>query len=178
MPIPKPAVGEYSSFYQGYLDRVTAASELVPVLERQARAIEALAGLDEARAGHRYADGKWSVREVVGHLADAERIFAYRLLRIARGDRTPLAGFDEQVYVAAGGFDARSMADVAGELAAARLATLALVRSLTEETAAREGEANGVRVTARAIAWIIAGHVEHHLTILRERYGLTVGRDD
>lgn len=173
MPIPKPAVGEYSSFYQGYLDRVTSEPALLPVLERQLHDIEALGRLDEARASHRYADGKWSVREVVGHMADAERIFAYRMLRIARGDRTPLAGFDEKVYVDAAGFEARSMADVAGELADARRATLSLVRSLNEDTASREGEANNVRVTVRAIAWIMAGHVAHHVAVLRERYGVT-----
>lgn len=172
MSIPKPEAGEYSSFYQGYLDRVAAEPALVPLLERQLRDIDALGRLDEARAAHRYADGKWSVREVVGHMADAERIFAYRMLRIARGDRTPLAGFDEKVYVDAAGFEARSMADVAGELADARRATLSLVRSLNAETSAREGEANGVRVTARAIAWIVAGHVAHHIAVLRERYGV------
>lgn len=172
MPILKPDVGEYSPFYQGYLDRVASEPALVPVLERQLQEIEALGRLDEGRAAHRYAEGKWSVREVVGHLADAERIFAYRLLRIARGDRTPLAGFDEQVYVDAAGFESRPMADVVGELADARRATLSLVRSLNAETSAREGEANGVRVTARAIAWIVAGHVAHHLAVLRERYGV------
>jgi hypothetical protein len=172
MSTPRPATGEYSDSYQGYLDRVAGEPELLPVLERQLASFDGLARLDEARAGHRYADGKWSVREVVGHLADAERIFAYRLLRIARGDQTPLAGFDEQAYVPAATFERRSMADVAGELADVRRATLSLVRSLDRETASRLGRANDVPVSARAIAWIIAGHAEHHLSILRERYGV------
>ena len=170
MPIQKPAVGEYSPFYQGYLDRVAGEPRLLPVLARQVAAFEGLGMLDESRARFRYEDGKWSVREVVGHMADAERIFAYRMLRIARGDETPLAGFDENAFVAAAAFDRRTMPEVAGELRDVRHATLSLVRSVTDETAAREGVANGVRVTARAIAWIIAGHTEHHLTILRERY--------
>lgn len=170
MPIPKPAAGEYSPFYQGYLDRVSSEPRLLPVLARQLTNFESLAVLDESRAAFRYADGKWTVREVVGHMADAERIFAYRMLRIVRADETPLAGFDENAYVAAAGFERRAMADVAGELRDVRQATLSLVRSLTEDTAARAGQANGVRVTARAIAWIVAGHADHHLTILRERY--------
>lgn len=170
MPIQKPAVGEYSPFYQGYLDRVGAEPRLLPVLARQVAAIEGLALLDESRAQFRYGDGKWSVREVVGHMADVERIFAYRMLRIARGDETPLAGFDDKAFVVAGAFDRRPMPEVAGELRDVRQATVSLVRSLTEETAAREGVADEVRVTVRAIAWIVAGHAEHHLTILRERY--------
>ncbi|MDP1570103.1 MAG: DinB family protein [Vicinamibacterales bacterium] len=174
MPISKPAVGEYSAFYQGYLDRVAAEPRLRPVLARQLTAFEALAGLDEARASHRYADGKWSVREVVGHLADAERIFAYRMLRIARGDATPLAGFDENVYVAAAGFERRPMVEVAGELRDVRQATLSLLRSFDESMATREGRANETRVTLRAIAWIVAGHAAHHLAVLGERYGVSV----
>lgn len=170
MPIEKPAAGEYSPFYQGYLDCVAAEPRLLPVLARQVTDFEALAMLEESQARHRYADGKWSVREVVGHMADSERIFAYRMLRIVRGDETPLAGFDEKAYVAAAGFERRTMPEVAGELRDVRQATLSLVRSLTNETAARGGEANGVRVTARAIAWIIAGHTAHHLNVLRERY--------
>jgi hypothetical protein len=135
-------------------------------------AFEELAMLDETRARFRYADGKWSVREVVGHLADAERIFAYRILRIARGDATPLAGFDENVYVAAGDFERRPMPDVTGELRDVRQATLSLVRSLNETLVTRMGRANDVPVSVRAIAWIIAGHTAHHLEVLRERYGV------
>jgi uncharacterized damage-inducible protein DinB len=170
MPIEKPAVGEYSSFYQGYLDRVAGEARLLPVLASQMTAFEALAMLDESRARFRYAEGKWTVREVVGHMADAERIFAYRMLRIARGDATPLAGFDENTYVAAADFERRTMPEVAGEWRDVRQATLSLVRSLTPESAARIGRANDVPVSVRAIAWIIAGHTAHHLGILRERY--------
>lgn len=172
MPIPKPAAGEYSPFYQGYLDRVLDEPRLLPVLARQVTDFDALAMLDESRATHRYADGKWSVREVVGHIADAERIFAYRMLRIARGDETPLAGFDENAYVAAAGFERRTMPEVAGELRDVRQATVSLVRSLDEAAAARAGRANDVAVTVRAIAWIVAGHAAHHLAVLRERYGV------
>lgn len=175
MSIQKPAVGEYLPFYQGYIDRVASAPRLLPVLAGQVPVIERLAALDESRARHRYADGKWSVREVVGHMADAERVFAYRMLRIARRDQTPLAGFDENAYVAAAGFEQRPMADVAGELRDVRQATLSFVTSLDEEAAARMGRANDAPVSVRAIAWIIAGHAAHHLAVLRERYGVNAG---
>jgi uncharacterized damage-inducible protein DinB len=131
-----------------------------------------LSAVTEAGAGHRYAPGKWSVREVLGHLCDAERIFAYRLLRIARGDKTPLEGFDENVYVPAGAFDNRTLADLREEWTATREATVALVRGLPADAWTRRGSANGTSVTAAALAYIILGHVEHHLGVLRDRYGV------
>ena len=126
----------------------------------------------EAGAGHRYAHDKWSVREVLGHLCDAERIFAYRLLRIARADATPLEGFDENTYVPAGAFDNRALGDLIADWTATRSATIALVRGLPADAWARRGTANGKPVTATALAYIILGHVEHHLGVLHDRYGV------
>ncbi|MGH7713879.1 MAG: DinB family protein, partial [Gemmatimonadaceae bacterium] len=129
-----------------------------------------LAPLTPEQAKHRYAEGKWSVAEVIGHLADCERIFAYRAMRFAREDTTPLEGFDENAYTPAGRFDARSLGDVAAEFAAVRAATLALFRSLDSAALERVGPANGAPVSVRALAYIIAGHERHHVGLLNTRY--------
>lgn len=167
----RPAPDEFASFYAGYIDRVPAAGP-VAALEAQRSRIAALQALPESRATHRYADGKWSVKEVIGHVADAERVFAYRLLRIARADSTPLAGFDENQWAAAAPHHHRPVADVVKELLAVREATLALVDSLDEASLVRLTVANGRPVSGRALCWILAGHAQHHLAILHERYGV------
>jgi hypothetical protein len=112
------------------------------------------------------------VKEVVGHISDTERIFSYRALRIARADRTPLAGFDENEFVRAAGFDRRTLRELVDELVAVRAATVALYRGLGDEEVARRGTANGAEVSVRALAWITAGHELHHVALLRERYGV------
>src|SRR4029077_5181557 len=119
---------------------------------------------------HRYAPGKWSIKEVIGHVSDAERVFSHRALRFARGDRTRLPGFDEKAYTPAGRFDARPLPDLAAELDAVRHATIALFAGLDSEALARRGPANNKEVSVRALAYIIAGHERHHVGILRERY--------
>lgn len=168
---PRPADDEYAPFYAGYVARLAPDADALERLVWQREAfVVFLDGIPATLHGHRYAEGKWSIREVVGHLADAERIMAYRLLRVARGDATPLPGFEEDDYVRAGGFDGRTLASLVREWEAVRRATLELVRSLDAEAAARRGVANGNPVSARALAWIIAGHVEHHREILAERY--------
>ncbi len=174
--VARPAPGEYDPYYDTYISKVPEGG----VLETLARLREStgrlLAEIGEGRAGHRYAPGKWTIREVVGHLSDAERIFAYRLLRIARGDPTPLPGFDEQRYVPAGEFERRPLAEVAAEFRAVRDATLALLRGLEASALARRGVANNAPVTARALAYIIAGHEIHHVQVIRARY-LTAGAE-
>jgi hypothetical protein len=170
MPIPRPGADEFAPYYSTYVDRVTG-DDVLPVLSAQRESTARfLAGIPENRAGYRYAEGKWSLREVIGHLSDAERVFAYRMLRFARGDETPLSGFDENVYVPAGEFERRSLANVAAEFTAVRDATLALVRSLDAAAVARRGLASGKAMSVRALAWVIAGHEAHHLQVIRERY--------
>jgi hypothetical protein len=171
--IARPEPGEYDAFYRGYVERVPDR----PLLEHLARQGEAtraqLAAVSPEKARYRYAPGKWSVCEIVGHLGDAERVFAYRALRIARGDTTPLAGFDEKAWMTVADFDRRGLPDVLAELVAVRQATLALLRGLDEEACLRKGVANDATVSVRAIAHIIAGHELHHLAVLRERYGIS-----
>jgi uncharacterized damage-inducible protein DinB len=136
-----------------------------------------VASLDDTAARARYAAGKWSVKEVLGHITDAERIFAYRLMRIARGDATPLPGFDENAYVPAGDFDARPLLSLAGEFRALRLSTIALIDGLPLDGWVRMGQVSGASVSARALAYVIVGHVAHHTRILRERYRLSPAAD-
>lgn len=170
-PIALPAAGEHAPFYARYVALV--GPDPLAALEAQARSTAALlAATPEEKGAHRYAEGKWSVKEVVGHLADSERVFAYRALRIGRADTTDLPGFDENTYVPAGRFDRRTLADLAAEFATVRAASLSLVRSFDEGAIARRGSANGAPVTVRALVAIIAGHEAHHVGLLRERYGL------
>lgn len=171
--IARPEPSEHAEFYAGYVAEVPDGS-ILEILEAQRRSTaELLAGVDEERALYRYADGKWSIKEIVGHLADAERVFAYRALRAARGDRTPLPGFDHDAYIANAGFDRRPLTALAAELEAVRFATLELFGGLSPEEVARRGIANGTEFSVRALAWIIAGHERHHVLVLAERYGLT-----
>lgn len=170
MVITRPEAGEFAPYYATYINAVSGPNAW-PMLKAQRESTSRfLAAVPESRAGFRYAEGKWSFREVIGHLSDAERIFAYRLLRFARADATPLSAFDENTYVPAGEFERRSLADVAAEFAAVRDATLALVQGLTAEALLRRGTASGKEISARALAWIIAGHEAHHIRVLGERY--------
>jgi uncharacterized damage-inducible protein DinB len=168
--LTRPADHEYAPHYAGYIAQVPDG-DIVARMERQMEETYAFLGqLGEARGDHRYGPGKWSIKEVIGHLADGERVFAYRALRFARGDETPLASFDENAWVPQSGCDRRTLGDLAAEFRAVRMATLALARSLTDATAIRTGVASGKTVSVRALIYMIAGHELHHLAILRERY--------
>jgi uncharacterized damage-inducible protein DinB len=171
--IPRPGPDEHVPYYQRYVALVPDG-DVIAHLERQiVGTSRLLAPIDETLALYRYAEGKWSVKEVLGHVVDAERIFAYRALRIARGDQTPLAGFDENAYVPAGRFDMRPIRSLLDEYSAARRSTVAFLHGLDAEAAARRGIANQHPISVRALAWITAGHELHHVAILKERYGLT-----
>ncbi len=171
-PLPRPADDEFAPFYAGYVARVPDG-EILRFLETQLREVRSLLStVPEGRGIHRYADGKWSIKEVIGHVCDAERIFAYRALRFARADATDLPGFDENAYVPAGAFDRRTMASLVDEVVQVRDATMSLVRTLDAEAGARRGTANGKSITVRALVWIMAGHMAHHTAVLRERYGV------
>jgi uncharacterized damage-inducible protein DinB len=170
--ISRPTSSEYVPYYGRYIDLVPDG-DLLALLERQQHATQAmLTPLTPGRAKHRYAEGKWSVTEVIGHLADCERIFAYRALRFARNDTTALPGFDENLYTPAARYDERPLGDVAAEFATVRAATLALFRGLGADALQRSGVANGQSVSVRALAYIIAGHERHHIGILQTRYGV------
>ena len=170
--VSPPRDDEYAEFHKGYIAAVAGESDGLAVLERQRALIDRFRQLTPEQAAHRYADGKWSVKQVIGHLADAERVVSYRLLRIARHDPTPLAGFDENQFVATSSADRRELADLVDELAVVRDATIALVCSLDGEALAQRGTVNNWSLSARGLVFIIAGHFAHHLNLFRERYGL------
>lgn len=166
-----PDASEYAPFYAGYIARVT--EDPLAALEAQGQATLALLSrVSDAAAGHRYAEGKWTVRDIVGHLADVERVMAYRALRIARGDTTPRAGFDENEFARNAHADRRPLEVLLDDLACVRASTLALFRGFDEEAWQRRGIANGAPVSVRALAHIIPGHERHHVEVLRTRYGI------
>lgn len=131
-----------------------------------------LSSIDPSRAGFRYAADKWSIREMVGHLADAERVFGYRAMCIARGEQTPLPGFDEDEYMRLSGYDSWSFRDAVEQFALLRRANILMFRNLPPEAWNRSGMANNRPVEVRTIAQVIVGHERHHLNVLHERYGL------
>ena len=170
LTISRPAAGEAASFYQRYIDRVPGESIGQQLTEQLQRVELVFGGVDGAAALFRYAPGKWSVKEILGHLTDAERIFAYRLLRIARADPTPLPGFDENAFVPPAEFDDRTVVSLLREFRAVRLSTIELMDGLPADAWTRKGHASGKAITARALAYIMVGHVSHHLGVLEERY--------
>lgn len=166
----RPQPSEYHPYFETYVSEV-AEDRILPLLVRQVDEVRrALDAVEEDRAGFRYAEGKWSIREVVGHLADTERLFAYRALCFARGEQQPLPGFDEDAYVAQGGFEAVPLAELVEEFCVTREASVLLYRHLPGETWGRGGLANQKVLTVRSLAYILVGHVRHHLRVLHERY--------
>lgn len=168
----RPDASEYAPFYHGYITSVPDGDVLELLHSGGRELIEALERIPESRGGHRYAPEKWTIREVIGHLIDAERIFTYRALRFARGDQTPVPGFDENAYVTTAGSDARTIASLTDELAVVRDSSALMFESLPEDAWLRTGIANGNAISVRAIAYVVAGHARHHLRILRERYSI------
>jgi hypothetical protein len=172
----RPQAGEYAPFYASYVERVPE-DDVVAVLAEQGATVEALAAaVPSALEGHRYAPEKWSVRQVIGHLTDGERVFGHRLFCISRGETASLPAFDENAYVDAAPYDRVPLAELCAELVALRERNLAVLRWLQPEDWERAGTANGVRMTVRAIAYVLAGHLRHHEAILRERYLPAAGR--
>jgi hypothetical protein len=172
----KPDRNEYAAFYETYVSLVPDVDVVAALEAQRLQMAQLLAGRSERDGNFRYAPEKWSVKEVIGHLADSERIFSYRALRIARGDITPLSGFEQDDYVREAGSARRELRDLAEEFAAVRGATVTLYRSLGEEAWKRRGSANKNEVTVRALAFITAGHELHHRNILEQRYFAAIPR--
>lgn len=170
--IEKPAESEFAAFYKGYVALVPDG-DIVGVLEGQISDVTRLtATVPRERETFRYAPDKWSIRELVSHLTDAERVFGYRAFCIGRGDQASLPGFDENQYVAASGADSRPLPELAREWALVREGNVAALRRLDPEAWMRVGTANGNDISVRALAFIMAGHVLHHQGVLRARYGV------
>jgi hypothetical protein len=168
--IARPEPGEYAPYYDRYISLI-AGTDILGTLDAQRRQMMLLlSGRDESDGDFRYAPGKWNAKEVLGHVCDTERIFAYRALRIARGDQTPLAGFEQDDYVKHGPFARAPLAEIVEDYIAVRRATLTLFRNLDEGAWGLRGVASKNEVSVRALAYMIAGHEVHHRTILEEKY--------
>ncbi len=168
--IARPKPGEYAPYYERYICLVQG-EDILDTLDRQRREMMLLlCGRDDEEGDFRYAPDKWSAKEVLGHICDTERIFAYRALRISRADATSIEGFEQDDYVRNGPFAQRPVADLVEDFIAVRRATVSLLRNLDEAAWVRRGIANKNEVSVRALAYIIAGHELHHRTILEEKY--------
>ncbi len=165
-----PLPDEYAPYYQPYLDQVKEGT-LMPMLEEQMHIVlDLLISMTDEQADFRYAEGKWSVREVIGHMIDTERIFATRALCFARGETTALPGYDQDTYIANADFAGRSRGSLSAEDGQLRKSHLFLFPSWSEDVQQRRGTADGNVMSVRAVPWIIAGHERHHLGVLQERY--------
>ena len=168
--ISAPQPGEYASYYDRYISQVKGA-DILAALEHQAKeTIKLLSSLSENDGNFRYASDKWSIKEMLGHIIDAERVFAYRTLRFARNDQTPVEGFEQDDYIKYGPFQHCRLADLIEEFGFVRSATIALCRSLDEEAWTRRGVANKNEISVRALVYTIAGHELHHRNVLNEKY--------
>jgi hypothetical protein len=166
----RPEKGEYAEYYDRYISLVDE-TDIVSVLDRQQTELEhVLQTITEEKSHYAYGADKWTIKELVGHMTDGERMFSYRALRISRNDKTPIEGFEQDGYIENSNFNNVSFADLTAELLYARKANLILFKSLTGEAWLRTGTASENPVSVRALAYIMAGHVRHHLKILNERY--------
>ena len=168
----RPTASEYSPAHAGYVALVEE-TDILSAMEQQSSEMQKfLASFDDTRAAYRYAEGKWSVKEVIGHIGDAERIIGYRALAIARGEEQPLPGFDENAYVANSAFDDWKIGDLAEHYALVRRTNIVFFKNLRREAWDRRGTANDAPVSVRGLAYVIVGHERHHLRVLKERYGV------
>jgi len=166
----RPEKTEYDAYYEGYVSRVPEDDILAVLAQQPEELKDRFSTIDEERGTYAYADGKWSIKQVLGHVIDAERVFMYRLYRISRADQTPIEGFEQDTYIQHGRANERSYADMLDEFALLRRANLYLIRHFNDEDWRRFGTANNLRISVRALVYIMAGHVRHHLEVLKERY--------
>ena len=168
----RPERSEHAPYFSRYIDLVPETDILAALQSQMDTTSSILRSVDEERSTYRYAEGKWTIKQVIGHVGDAERIFAYRALAIARGEKNPLPGFDEDTYVRQGEFDSWTYADLVDALMIVRRSNVLMLRNLTPEAWDRRGVANDSPATVRALAYSMLGHERHHLNVLRERYGV------
>ncbi|MBU8917843.1 DinB family protein [Neobacillus sp. 114] len=168
--VQRPNNNEFPEYYVPYVQLVPEGDLLATLKESLEEVVSLFEGISEEEAHFRYESGKWSIKEVLGHMADTERIMSYRLLRVGRGDKTPLAGFNENDYVAGAQMSELPLQSILSDFIAVRKASITLIENMPESAWTNVGNANGMEVTARAIAYIIAGHAIHHRSIVTERY--------
>ena len=165
-----PAENEYPQYYVPYVKLVSEGNVIEILKNNMEKVIMLFEGISDEKALFRYAENKWSIKEVLGHLTDTERIMSYRLLRVGRGDQTELAGFDENFFVQGANFNQLPLKNLLDDFIATRNATISLVQNMPPEAWTNKGYANNSEITTRAIAYIIAGHEAHHRNIIQDRY--------
>jgi hypothetical protein len=171
MQIPIPNPKEYAPFYADYIQRAAAREDVAAVLPLQIDEMKAALGrLTDVQARFRNGPGEWSIKEIISHLIDGERVFSYRLLRISRRDKTPLPGFEQNDYVRESGADEIPLEDLLNEFEYLRRANMIAVKNFSQESLSQVGTASGADVSARALVYMMVGHVEHHMASLREKY--------
>ena len=164
------AATDYAPFFAGYVANVPEEDILSAIEQQSSETQKVITSLDDARASYRYAEGKWSIKQVIGHVTDAERVFGYRALCISRGEKQSLPGFDENEYMRLANFDDWRIGDLAEMYALVRRANIVFFRNMAKDAWDRRGVANNAEITVRALAYVIVGHERHHLKVLRERY--------
>jgi uncharacterized damage-inducible protein DinB len=168
--IGRPAADEHSAYFGRYIARVPDGNLVEQLREQLADTVSLLRSVPESRANYAYAPGKWSIKGVVQHIIDVERVMAYRALRFARNDKTELPGFDENQWAESANADVRTLGDLLAELEVVRESTIQFAKHLSAEAQERRAKANGQEMSVRALLYIIAGHERHHAALLRERY--------
>lgn len=167
----RPSANEYHEYFKRYIDRIPPEGDLLQLLESDFRETEKfIQSLSDEQLNYRYAPGKWSIKEIINHLTDGERVFAYRAMRISRKDQTDLPGFDENLYVPNAKASTRTIASLLSEFSAVRRASIELFKNFDDEMLAQTGTANKNPVSVRALGFIIAGHELHHMNVIKERY--------
>lgn len=166
----RPSKNEYAEYYERYVSLVEEADIIAAMQSQLNEAEQLFAEITEEKSHYAYAGDKWTIKELLGHLTDGERIFAYRALRISRADETPMEGFEQDGYIENSNFNAMKLADLIEEFALSRKANLILFKNLSENAWLRTGTASDSAVSVRALAYIMVGHISHHIKILRERY--------
>jgi hypothetical protein len=170
MLITRPDESESAEYYRTYIDRVPEG-DLIEFMRTQKDRVKAcIRGIPDDRVDYAYAEGKWTTREVIGHILDTEWVFVYRTLRIARGDETPLAGMEQDDFIRGANFSDCPMADLAAQFAHLRSASIELFKTFDQSILDRRGTASGCLFSVRALMFIVAGHAEHHLNVINERY--------
>lgn len=166
-----PPAEEYAPFYADYVQRAIQKGDVFAAFPKQIDEIQAALGaLTDPQALFKFGPAEWSIKEVVGHLNDVERVFSYRLLRISRNDKTPLPGFEQEDYVREAGFDRYSLSDLIHEFEYLRRANILAINHMTDESVLRLGSASGASISARALIHMLVGHVDHHMASLHEKY--------
>jgi len=169
--ISLPTTDEFAPFYADYVQRAAQRDDVFAALVQQIDELHAtLDSLSDPQACFKSGPAEWSIKEVIGHINDVERVFSYRLLRVSRGDVTPLPGFEQEDYVRAAGFDRYSLNDLISEFEFLRRANLIAIGHMSEEAVDRRGTASGYTVSARAMIYMLIGHIDHHMASLQEKY--------